>query len=173
MDVFEAIKLRREITNYQNRQVPAEVLNKIIDSAYMAPTGNNLPSREFVLVTNEKRLLCLSESTPFVSWLAEAKAAIVITGRPNISKYWLQDASIASAFIWLSAVESGVGAAFGAIYHAEDAVKSKKREAIVRTTLSIPEDRRIITIMGLGYPASEPKHKQLQPKEQIIHYETF
>ncbi|WP_245671364.1 hypothetical protein [Pseudobacillus wudalianchiensis] len=47
-------------------------------------------------------------------------------GRPSISKYWLQDASIASAFIWLAAEEEGLGGAFGAIYHSEDAEGIRK-----------------------------------------------
>ena len=75
-------------------------------------------------VTNPEMLQHLAHATPFVPWLAEAAAAIVITGRADISKYWLQDASIASGFIWLSSTELGLGSAFGAIYHAEDADES-------------------------------------------------
>ena len=73
----------------------------------------------------------LSKATPFVPWLAESAAAIVITGRPDVSKYWPQDASIASGFIWLSITELGLGAAFGAIYHAEDANESSQTEKIL------------------------------------------
>ncbi len=63
-----------------------------MNSAYLAPAGNNLPSREFIAITNQEMLQHLTHATPFVPWLAEATAAIVITGRPDISKYWLQDA---------------------------------------------------------------------------------
>ena len=100
-------------------------------------------------------------------------AAIVITGRPDVSKYWLQDSSIASGFIWLSATELGLGTAFGAIYHSEDADESLKREDYVRAALSIPNDRRIVAILGLGYPEQVPPAKSLLPRESIIHYEKF
>ena len=85
----------------------------------------------------------------------------------------MQDSSIASGFIWLSATELGIGAAFGAIYHAEDADESVKREDYVRTALSIPNDRRIVAILGLGYPEQIPPAKSLLPRESIIHYEKF
>ncbi|MCQ6280335.1 nitroreductase family protein [Bacillus sp. EB600] len=173
MDVFKAIQLRREITNFSNEEIPPEILEKITESAYLAPAGNSSPSREFILVTKKDQLNHLAKSTPFVPWLAESAAAIVITGRAEISKYWLQDASIASAFIWLSAVESGVGVAFGAIYHSEDHVESQKREDYVRKALSIPDDRRIVAILGLGYPAQEPAPKRLPPKEKVVFYEQF
>ena len=173
MDVFEVIQKRREITHFWKKSISSTDLEQILNSAYLSPTGNNLPSREFVLVTKPEKLQHLAQATPFVPWLAESAAAIVITGRPDVSKYWLQDSSIASGFIWLSATELGLGTAFGAIYHSEDADESLKREDYVRAALSIPNDRRIVAILGLGYPEQVPPAKSLLPRESIIHYEKF
>ena len=173
MTIFDAIKKRREITKFLNKQISEEELETLLNSGYLAPAGNSLPSREFILVTNPNVLKHLSKSTPFVPWLDGSAAAIVITGRPEISKYWLQDASIASGFIWLQATELGLGAAFGAIYHSEDADESAKRENYVRDALSIPEDRRIVAILGLGYPERQPPAKPLLPRESIIKYNHF
>jgi len=144
-----------------------------MDAGYLSPAGNNLPSREFILVQKPDMLQHLAKATPFVPWLEGSHAAIVITGRPDISKYWLQDASIASGFIWLSATELDLGAAFGAIYHAEDADESAKRENYVREALSIPQDRRIVAILGLGYPETLPPAKTQLPRETIVHYNQF
>lgn len=173
MNVLDAIKNRREITNYQDKEIPVDILESILDAAYLSPAGNNLPSREFILVTDASKLKELANATPFVPWLAASKAAIVVTGRPNISKYWLQDASIACGYIWLAAVEQGLGAAFGAIYHSEDKEESERRETFVKSTLSLPSDRRIVSILGLGYPGKLPEPKKLVPRESIVHYETI
>lgn len=173
MNIFEAIQKRREITHYLQKPISAEELEQILNSAYLAPAGNNLPSREFILVTERNSLQHLSQATPFVPWLSKAAAAIVITGRPDVSKYWLQDSSIASGFVWLSAVELGIGAAFGAIYHSEDKDESERRENYVREHLHIPSDRRVVAILGLGYPEKEPPAKTLLPRESIIHYGQF
>ncbi|MDQ0215991.1 nitroreductase [Oikeobacillus pervagus] len=173
MNVLEAIQSRREITQFLRKEISNDILEKVVEAAYYSPTGNNLPSREFIVVTNKQKLNELSKATPFVPWLENSAAAIVITGQPGISKYWLQDASIASGYIWLTAVSLGLGAAFGAIYHSEDQVESKKREDIVREALSIPEDRRIMAILGLGYPKEQPKPKKMLSKNDIVFYENF
>ncbi len=173
MNVFESIQKRREITRFLDKQIPSQQLEQLLEAAYLSPAGNNLPSREFILIKKREMLEHLAQATPFVPWLAEATAAIVITGCPKVSKYWLQDASIASGFIWLSATELGVGAAFGAIYHAEDQNESQKREDYVREALSIPSDRRVVAILGLGYPKEEPPAKKLVRRESIIYYDKY
>lgn len=80
---------------------------------------------------------------------------------------------MASGFIWLTAADLNIGAAFGAVYHAEDAVESKRREEFVRSALSIPADRRVIAILGLGYPEQEPAAKELPRRQSIVYYEQF
>jgi nitroreductase len=173
VNVFEAIQNRREITSCSSEKVPEETLERVVEAAYLAPSGNNLPSREFLLAVKRETLDALVNATPFVPWLSEATAAIIVTGRPDVSKYWLQDASIACGFAWLEAVESGLGAAFGAVYHSEDPVESEKRESFVRQQLSIPKDRRIVAILGLGYQNAEPQPKKLLPRDEVVHYENF
>jgi nitroreductase len=173
MNVLDAIKQRREISKFEDKAIETEVLKKVIDATYYAPKGNNLPSKDIIAVTTKETLVTLEATTPFMKWMKEAKAAIVITGRPDISKYWLQDASIAAGYCWLEAVEQGLGAAFGAVYHAEDQQESEKRESHVRKTLNIPENRRIVAIIGMGYPAEVKPPKKLLPKDEMVHYEKF
>lgn len=173
MNVLEAIQNRREITNFKDKPIPEDLLEALTDSAYLSPSGNNLLSREFILVTEREALVHLAHTTPYMPWLAQAASAIVIIGRPSISKYWLQDSSIASGYIWLTAVDLGLGAAFGAVYHAEDEVESKKRESYVRKALSIPDEHRVVAIVGFGYIAKEPKPKTLPSKSEVVHHEKY
>ncbi|MEH7119938.1 nitroreductase family protein, partial [Neobacillus vireti] len=113
MDVIKAIQTRREITSFNDTPVPNDILESILEAGYLAPTGNNLPSRELILVTNKEKLETLEKTTPYMEWLKEASAAIVITGSPDVSKYWIQDGSISSSFMWLRATELEVGVGFG------------------------------------------------------------
>ncbi|KRG16508.1 nitroreductase family protein [Lederbergia galactosidilytica] len=173
MSVLDVIRSRREATNFQGKQIPQEILKDIIDSAYYAPSGNNLLSREFIIVESREMLDYLEKTTPFMKWMATAQVAIIVTGRPDVSKYWLQDASIASAFIWLGATDLGIGVGFGAVYHSEDERESETRESYVRNALHIPEDRRIVAILGMGFPEGEPKEKKLLKREETIFFEKF
>ncbi|RBW68174.1 nitroreductase family protein [Bacillus taeanensis] len=173
MNVLDAIQKRREITRFSEKEIPKETLESVVEAAFLAPSGNHLPSREFIVVTKRDMLDHLADATPFVPWLKEAAAAIVVTGRPTVSKYWLQDASIAAGYVWLTAVDLELGAAFGAIYHAEDQSESEKRESFVRKALNISDDRKVVAILGLGYPEKQPDKKKQFPREEIIHYEKF
>lgn len=173
MNVFEAIEKRREITHFKNQAIDQETLERLLNAGYLAPSGNNLPSREFILVTDSAKLVELEQTTPFMPWLKEAAAAIVVTGRPDVSKYWVQDASIACAYIWLAATECGIGSGFGAVYHAQDEEESERRESHVRNAVQIPSDRRVLAILGLGYSSQEPKPKKHLPREEIVYYGSF
>jgi len=113
MDVLTAIEKRREITRFKPEPVPPEALDKLIRALHLAPSGNNLPSREFVIVENREMLLALAETPPYMRWLRETAGAAVIFAAPEVSKYWLQDATIAGAFLWLAATSLGLGAAVG------------------------------------------------------------
>lgn len=173
MSLIDVIRSRREITNFQGRKVPKELLNQIVDAAYYAPSGNNLASREFIVVENREKLNHLEKTTPFMKWMTTAQAAIVVTGRPDISKYWLQDASIATAFIWLTAADLQLGIGFGAVYHSENAEESYIRETYAREALNIPSDRRIVAILGLGFPVEKPKSKKMLNRNDIVFNEMF
>ncbi|AOZ94834.1 nitroreductase [Paenibacillus crassostreae] len=173
MDVYSAINIRREITKFKDTPIPKDILEKLSQALYMSPTGNNLPSREFIQITNKAILTQLSTTTPYVKWLQEATAAIVITGSPDVSKYWLQDASIAGGYLWLAAVSSDLGAAWGAVYHSEDYEESSKREGYVRGLLGIPDHLRVVVIIGLGYPAVEPAPKDMIAIDEVLHLETY
>lgn len=173
MDVLSAIEHRREITRYTDQPIPEDVIAKLTQALYLAPSGNNIPSRKFVLVRQQQRLAELSQATPYMSWLAQAAAGVVIIGDEQASKYWLQDASIAGGYLWLTATSLGLGAAWGAIYHSEDAKESLQREQHVRNLVGVPDHLRIVAVIGLGYPDLTPEPKSMYPLESVWHEEAY
>lgn len=173
MDVITAIEKRREITKFTNDPIPNKVLEELIHALYLSPSGNNLPSREFILITNRQMLLQLSTTTPYMKWLEHAAAGIVIVGNEQLSKYWLQDASIAGGYLWLAATSLNLGAAWGAVYHSEDSAESAGRESYVRGLLHIPDELRVVAIIGLGYPEVEPQPKQMYALETVLHQDSY
>lgn len=173
MDVMAAIEKRREITRFAPEPIPQEAMDQLTRALYLAPSGNNLPSREYIVVTAKEAVQALAPTTPYMKWLEQAAAAVVIIADPAVSKYWLQDASIAGGFVWLTAVSLGLGAAWGAVYHAEDEAESVKREQFVRQQLDIPDHYRVVAVIGLGYAAVEPGAKEMYPESRVLHHERF
>src|SRR5690606_30316259 len=173
MDVLAAINKRREITRFKPDPIPDRLMDALLQSLYLAPSGNNLPSREFIVVKRREMLRSLATTTPYTKWLEQADAGVVIVGRPDVSKYWLQDASIAGGYAWLTAVSLGLGAAWGAVYHSEDEAESKRREDRVRKLLGIPDPYRVVAVLGFGFPDEEPKPKEMYPMERVFHREGY
>lgn len=173
MEFNDVVRSRRETTSFLNQRISDEIIEEILETTWLAPTGNNLPSREFIVVNERMMLDHLANTTPYVQWLKQANYAIVITARPIISKYWLQDSSIASGYIWLAAVNAGLGCAYGAVFNAVDEIESKQRETYVKEALNIPDDRRVLVILGLGYAKEKPNKKDLPNKNEIIYYHSF
>lgn len=173
MSVLQAIRQRREITQFKAVPIPNDLLDQLTEALYYSPSGNNLPSREFILIQDKDMLRELTPASPFMKWLEHSAAAYVIIGNPQVSKYWLQDASIAGGYVWLTAVSLGLGAAWGAVYHSEDVEESARRETFVREKLGIPESMRVVAIIGLGYPAVQPPAKDMIPLERVFHNERY
>jgi len=173
MKVIEAIERRREITRFRPEPIPEETIQTLLHALHLAPAGNNSISREFVIVRDRSRLDTLANTTPYMAWLREAALGVVVVADPQVSKYWLQDATLAGGFLWLAAVEQGLGMAWGAVYHSEDAAESARRENHARGLLAIPALKRVVAILGVGYPAIEPAPKKLHPKSAVLHLESY
>lgn len=173
MELSKVIKGRRSIKKYQAKPVSKEVALKLIEAASMAPTGANKQPWEFVLVTDKQKLSHLSKCHQYSAWLADAPLGIALVGDPERGKYWLEDCCCAAENLWLAATDMGLGVAWGAVFQNGDAAESERRESFVREALGIPKKFRVVALLGLGYPAEEPKIKEMRKFEEIVHWERF
>ena len=76
MDVFDAIETRRSIRKYQDKPVPPDLIDKVLEAARIAPSTSNTQSWKFKVVTDpetRKRLRELAFNQKFVE---EAPAVI-------------------------------------------------------------------------------------------------
>ena len=59
---FEAIEKRRSIRKYSDKKVPAEVMNKAIDAALLAPNSSNMQTWQFHWVRTEAKKKIIGKS---------------------------------------------------------------------------------------------------------------
>lgn len=64
MDIYEAIAARRTIREFEEREVPSEVLERVLDAGLKAPTNNHMRSWEFVVVSDKAVRVQIIESIP-------------------------------------------------------------------------------------------------------------
>jgi len=169
MEVKEAIKARRSVRAYQDREVPEEKIKKVLEAAQLAPSANNRQPWKFVVVRDPQRREQLARAAANQNFVGEAPVIIVAVAlqpeyimRCGVPSYPV-DLAIAVDHMTLSAVDEGLGTCWiGAFYQDE-----------VKRILNIPEKYKVVALLPLGFPADKPESKFRKPLEEIICYETF
>lgn len=169
MNVYEVIKERRSVRAYQDKQIPEDVLNRILNAARVAPTAKNRQEFKLVVVKDKDMRQKMQEAAnnqPFVSQASVVIAAVGLT--PN-DKMRCDvptdpvDVAIAIDHITLAAVEEGLGTCWIGSFFQDKA----------REVLGIPPSYKVIELLTLGYPADSPKPKSRKTLEEIVCHEKF
>ena len=173
MELLEAIKGRRSIRAFKQKDVPEETVEKLIDAARHAPSAGNIQPWEFVVVRNleVKRKLAIAALNQ--ASVEEASVVIVVCvnekrssmgyGSRGKTLYCIQDTAAATQNILLTAYSLGLGACWIGAFNEDDA----------KQVLNAPESIRPVAIVPVGYPDEMPSHRGIRPLSQIIHYDGF
>jgi len=150
MDFYEVLQTRRSIRSYKPDFIPEDVLNRVMEAARIAPSGNNRQPWKFVIVKDEKLRnelvpLCFDQT-----FMAQAPITIVATGadvKYNRGNYMgalsmLVDVTIALDHITLAARAEGLGTCWIGSYDNEK----------VKRLLDIPVEIQVVGLTPLGYP---------------------
>ncbi|MEM3404099.1 MAG: nitroreductase family protein [Nitrososphaeria archaeon] len=144
MGVFEAIVRRRSVRSYTDREIPKDVLIKLLEAARLAPSARNSQPWHFVIVTDQEKKKRIAESGRWARFISNAPAIIVGCGdREKSSKWFTVDVSIALEHIVLKATEEGLGSCWIGSFD----------EEVVKDVLSIPDRYSVVALISLGYPA--------------------
>ena len=163
MDAIEALKTRRSIRAYREQSVEKEVLETIVDCARLAATACNDQIWEFVVVTDPAIRARIADTTDYGKFIAQAPACIAVFCKNE--KYFLEDGAAATQNILVAARALGLGSCWVA--------GDKKPYAdSIREILGVPEGRRLISLVPLGYPDQSPDPKKRSLAE-VLHWERF
>ncbi len=163
MDVFKAIKSRRSVRAYQDKDIPDETLAQILEAARLVPSARNLQGYKFVVIKDKEKIKQIAEinKMPFVVQ-APVVLLCVSTGLEN--KYHLIDLAIAVDHITLAAWGLGVGSCWiGGIGASEELAK----------VIDAPNDTMPAIILSLGFPADREIPKRRKSIEEIVSYEKY
>lgn len=161
MNLIDIMLKRRSVRRFKTDAVPDEKLKRILQAALLAPTSRNRRPCEFVVIKNREALKKLSKAKKAgASFLAEASAAVAVFGDIEKADTWIEDSSIALTYMMLSATEQGIGNCWCQLHmrFSEDGNDAEKN---AREILSMPENYRIVGILGLGIPDEYPEPKRL------------
>ncbi|MBN2412137.1 nitroreductase family protein [candidate division KSB1 bacterium] len=164
MDLFDAINTRTCVRKYQDRSVPKDVLEKLVDAGRRAPSAHNKQPWEFVIITNDETKSNIAALTDYGQFIQNAPACIVVFCEDT--KYYLEDGCATVENILLAATGLGLGACWVA--------GDKKGYAQnVNIMLKVPDRYKLIALIPVGYRLDRQGAKNKRPLEQVIHWEKF
>lgn len=169
MEVFEAIEKRKSIRKYQSTEIEDEKLNKILESARIAPSAANRQEWKFIVVKNQETRDKLAEAANGQKFVGQAPVIIVACSTESerimpCGQYaYTVDLSIAVSFMILEATELGLGTCWLGAY-SEDYVKE---------ILEIPEEIRVVAMFTLGYVDNGSVSTPRKTMDEIICYEKY
>jgi nitroreductase len=169
MDVSEAIEVRRSIRKYKNTEVEDEKLDKIIESARIAPSAANRQEWKFVVVKDADTKIKLVEACHGQKFVAEAPVLVAACSTesekimPCGQFAYTVDLSIALSFMILRATELELGTCWLGAYD----------ENMVKNILNIPDDIKIVGMITIGYPDEKPDTRPRKTTEEIVTLEKW
>jgi nitroreductase len=171
---YDLLKSRRSTRKFQKREVEKEKTDTILRSALLSPSSRGRRPWEFVAVTDVGLLKKLSAAKEFGSqFLAGAPLGIVIIADPEVCDVWVEDASIASIIIQLSAQSLDLSSCWIQVrerFHSGDI----KAEDYIKEVLGIPAKYRVECMIAIGYPAEEkPRYGDDELLYDKIHVNRF
>lgn len=179
--MIEAIKHRKSVRKFQEKAIEDQKLYEILEAARLAPSGNNKQPWFFIVIKDELLRHEVAAATNNQLWIASAPIVIVaiadICARSeNYAgmfvdeetsgfdlKRAIRDTAIAVTHILLEVDNQGLGACWCGAFRQEG----------IRPILGIPEDKFVLAVIPVGYPAEEPKARPRKILEEVIRHERW
>ncbi len=170
MNVSDAIRLKRAVRKFQDKQLPEEAIRVILNAGRRSQSSKNEQGWQFIAIRDKATLKALSECGTYAGHLAGAAMGVaIVTPNPEGRFQDLFDAGQAAAYMQLAAWELGVGSCLASIYEPEKA----------RAILRFPSEWHLRIAISFGYPADEqklsaaPKKGGRKSLEEVAHWERW
>ena len=169
-EVIKNIKERRSIKKYENKMVPKEIIEKIVEAGTYAPSGMGKQSSIIIAITNKEIRDNLSklnakimgaEIDPFYG----APVVLVVLSKKDVPTY-IYDGSLVMENLMLAANSLKIGSCW--IHRAKEEFETEEGKEILRNLGINPEEYEGIGNCILGYKKEEGNLKPR--KENYIYY---
>lgn len=154
-NLHELLVNRRSIRRYTSEPLKPEEVQLILEAGLLAPTSKSSRPWQFIVVEDREMLTRLAECKEAGAGpIARASLAIVVAADPTLSDPWIEDASIAAAYMQLQASDLGLGSCWIQVrdrYRA-DGVSANE---YIQELLGMPETMPIVCVMTFGHKDEE------------------
>lgn len=170
MDYFELIKVRKSVRKFKEKEIGKDLENKILEAARIAPSAGNLQGYGIIAIRNKEIKIQLSKAALNQKFISKAPLVLVFYADQKRSSgkyskrgeelYSIQDATIATTFAHLAAANLGLGSVWVGAFIDKD----------VSNILNLPNDKKPVAILPIGYPDTVPKDRPRRSINDIVKF---
>ena len=186
MDFEELLVKRRSVRDFEDREVPVELVKEIIQDSVKAPNASNKQAWNFIIINNREYMQKLSEisrkgfidsvernpNSPLkeyatglkerknVNFFYNAPCLVYITGPTSVSTI-REDVGLLAAYFMFSATARGLGTCW-------IGMGGGVRDKAVLEEMGLPEGHHLIAPIILGYPKNGNIPSMRDRREPVI-----
>lgn len=178
-EVMKAIQERRSVRNYEDKDVPEELLNQVLEAVKWAPSWANTQCWEVVVVRDpavkERLQATLAKGNPAAKAIVNAPVVLAMCGKLQSSGYYknevttkfgdwfLFDLGIATQNLCLAAHDAGLATVIVGLLDHNKAAQ----------VLGVPQGYELVVLVPLGYPSKVPSAPKRREVSEFTHREKF
>lgn len=165
MSLVDVLLSRRSIRRYEDKEIPGDILDKILEAGRQSPSAANRQPYRFIVLTDAEIKKKLSGGL-FNRFIQTSQVTIVgcaNTGAILTGKWSIVDTTIALQNMVIAAWALGVGSCWIGDF----------KEDNVKQLLEIPDRWKVVALVSFGYPAEQPQPRKKKPIEELVSYDKF
>lgn len=150
--MIELLRQRRSIRKYTSQKIEQDKLDILKEAVLRSPSSKNINPWEFIFVDDPKLIAQLKNCKPHgTTPLGSAPLAVVMCADENLNDAWIEDCSIASIILQMTAQSIGLGSCWVQVRNREHS-DTVSAENYIQNLLHIPSNFRVLSIITIGYP---------------------
>jgi nitroreductase len=163
MEVFEAVRTVLAVRRYQDKPVPKELVQRVVEAAWLTGSSQNGQPWHFIVVEDREMLRRLGEAARSGPYIAQAAFSVAVL--INDSRFAVSDASRAIQSMVLTAWADGVGSNWVGFGQMDE----------VKGLLSVPAELDVLAVISFGYPEQRlgRGRKKRRPLSEVVSRERF
>lgn len=166
MDLITGIKERRSIRKFQDKKVPRELIEEIVNISAYAPSWKNTQVARYIIVDDKEKIRAMANekctygfagNIPAIENAAAVLLLTYVEGRSGYERdgsystkkedrWQMFDAGIAAQTFCLVAHEKGLGTVIQGYFDEEE----------IKKIVEIPEGQTLAALIPMGYPDIDP-----------------
>lgn len=169
MEFFDVLRDRYSCKKYDDRSIPKEKLDAILEAGRLAPTAKNLQEQRIYVASTPEALAKIDSATP--CRYGAPVAVVVAYDKNNVFTYpgdrvnsGIEDATIVATHMMLAAYDQGVDSCWLNYFDPDKLARD----------LGLPENEEIVMILDLGFAAEGagplPNHGSRKPLSDTVKY---